>query len=134
MRGPDIRYFICALDKIHLGIPAERTERIIPVTRVQTAVSETENREKFISLPVLFQLTDISAPHGVVLKNSPADTQKTVLLAPRVEIDLEIPDENIHRLPESLAGSYRYFTGACFDGQKVILILDPEKITGAFDD
>ena len=132
MRELDIRYFICPLDKIYLGIPAGRTEKIIPVTRVQTAVNETENREKFISLPALFGLKNISTPHGVVLK-TPA-TRKTVLLTPGIDIDLEIPEENISSLPESLSGSYRYFTGACFDDQKVILILDPEKLVEAFSD
>ena len=125
-----MKYFICPLDKINLGIPAEQTERIIPVTRVQNAVHESENQEAFISLPVLFQQKDTAAPHGVVLKPSflPAGTGKTVLLTPRIDIDLEIPEENIHRLPEAFAGQFRYFRGACFNSQNLILILNPEKL------
>jgi chemotaxis signal transduction protein len=85
---------------------------------------ETENGETFVSLPALFRLKE-SAPNGVVLKNT---TPKTVLLTPKIDIDLEIPDENIHLLPESFSGQFRYFRGACFNGQNVILILDPEKL------
>jgi len=119
-----MKYFICALDTVHLGIPAERTERIIPVSRVQTAVYETENQEAFISLPLLFRQKEPAAPHGIVLKGA----VKTVLLTPRIDIELEIPEEDIHQLPQALVGLSRYFRGVCFSGQKTILVLDPAKL------
>jgi hypothetical protein len=127
-----VKYFICTLDKVNLGIPAELTDRIIPVSRVQTAVTESENQEVFISLPALFQLKEIAAPHGVVLKanaggSKPAAVVTTTLLTPRIDIELEIPEENIHRLPEALA-DMRYFSGAYFNGPHLILILNPEKL------
>ncbi|MDR0448704.1 MAG: hypothetical protein LBH07_08550 [Treponema sp.] len=135
-----MRYFICALDNVNMGIPAEWAERIISVFRTQTAVYETENNETFIeafiSLPVLFQKKDkqYETPHGVVLK-SPATTEdktkasiKTILLVPRIDRDLEIPEENIHKLPEALAGLFLFFKGACFIGPNLILILSPESI------
>ena len=54
-----MKYFICSLDKINIGIPSERTERIIPVTRIQTAIYEVNNENEtqmaYISLPLLFQ-------------------------------------------------------------------------------
>ena len=144
-----MRYFICALDRISLGIPAERTERIIPVTRIQTVILETENQNQmaFISLPVLFRQNDPgngavtsglksnslrSQPegmHGVVLKtNCGIETFKTVLLTPRIDVDLEIPEENIHCLPEALTGLFKCFKGAYFTGESVILILNTEKL------
>jgi hypothetical protein len=121
-----LKYFICALDKINLGIPAERTERIIPVARAQSAVRETENQEVFISLPALFRQKDTagSAPHGLVLKSS----VKTVLLTPRIDVELEIPEDEIHSLPQALAGAFRYFRGAYCKGESLVLILDPEKL------
>jgi len=152
-----MKCFICALDKIHIGIPAERTERIIQAARVQTAVYETENQEAFISLPLLFRQKEPAAPHGVVLKatevlprlppgsgagdappepptagTGAADTAggvKTVLLTPRIDKELDIPDETIYQLPEAFAGPFRYFSGACFSAQDVILILNPAKLT-----
>jgi len=162
-----VKYFICALEgtpfterkevttagqlpgNVHLGIPAERTERIISMTRIQTVIYVTENQEAFISLPCLFRLKDVLAPHGLVLKTDKSDIPidrsidisinksidkpiKTILLTPKIDIELEIPEESIHRLPESFAGLFRCFKGAYFTpagtGQSVILLLDPEKI------
>jgi len=118
---------------VQMGIPADRAERIIPVTRVQTALFETEDHNVSISLPVLFKQKDPAAPHGVVLKKteeqiSSADTVKTILLTPRIDIDLEIPEENIHRLPRAFAGLFAYFSGGYFNGQNLILILDLKKM------
>ena len=121
-----MKYFICALGRINLGIPAEQTERIIPSERIQANVYETGNQETFISLPLLFKQKDTAVPHGVVLKG--ACTVKTVLLTPRIDMDLEIPEENIHRLPDAFVGRFRYFRGACFSGQNLILILDSQKL------
>jgi hypothetical protein len=141
-----VKYFICALEGIHLGIPAEQTERIIPVSRAQTAVYETENQETisaerqdsfstlngpggftgFISLPVLFQLKDLTTPHGLILKKQKSIT--TIILAPKIDIELEIPEENIHSLPKALAGQFKYFRGVCFNKQNVLLLLDTQKL------
>ena len=126
-----MKYFICALGKISLGIPSEQTERIIPVTRVQAAVCETENQEVFISLPALFKQKDSAAVHGVVLKSGAgvSSAVKRVLLAPRIDVELEIPEEGIHSLPKAFAGVFRHCRGAHCTGNSVILILNPEKLT-----
>ena len=123
-----MRYFICALENhtIQLAIPAEHTERIIPVTRTQNAEYETENKEVFVSLPALLKQKNISAPHGIVIKA--AHISKTILLTPKIDIDLEIPEENIRQLPNTFIGLSQYFRGACFDKENLILILNTEKI------
>jgi hypothetical protein len=128
-----LKYFICALNKINLGIPAEKTERIIQVTQTQdaahSAVYKTENQEVFISLPALFQQKD-SVLHGIVLKSNTGEPSavKTVLLTPRIDVELEIPEESIYSLPKVLAGVFRNFRGAYCTGQNVILILNTEKL------
>ena len=127
-----MKYFICALDGKHwnstsyLGIPAEQTERLIPADRTQTVVYETDNEEAFILLPALFDLKDRDAPHGLILKNAPRI--KTILLSPRIENEMEIPPQEIHQLPDALSAMHTYFTGIFFTDDKVILILDPEKL------
>jgi hypothetical protein len=125
-----LKYFICALDTINLGIPAEQTERIIPVTRVQDTVCETENQEIFISLPVLLRQKDSAAPHGVVLKSNAGEPSavKTVILTPRIDVEMEIPEEDIYSLPEALDGVFKFFRGAYCTGQNVILILNTEGV------
>jgi chemotaxis signal transduction protein len=121
-----LKYFICALEQTNLGIPAEQTERIIPVTRVQDAVREIENHEVFISLPALLRLKG-AAPHGIVLKPN-VSAVKTTLLTPRIDAELEIPEEKIYSLPEILNGLFKYFRGAYCTDKNLILILDPEKL------
>jgi len=122
-----VKYFICALDTLTLGIPAQQTERIIPVTRAQTNVTESENEEAFISVPVLFKQKEIPAPHGLVLKAGPV---KTVLLTPRIDIDLEIPEESIRPLPQVFNGAFPFLKGVFFTGpgENMILVLNPEKL------
>jgi len=135
-----MKYFICALNMVNLGFPAEQTERIIPVNRVQTNIMEYENQEFFISIPALFGQNEISVPHGIVLK---AGTPKTVLLTPKIDIDLEIPEEKIHELPKSFSGVFSFCKGVCFaenknessaDNGNIILILNPMKLREAYYD
>ena len=126
-----MKYFICALGSINLGIPARQTERIVSVTRIQDAVQETENQEVFVSLPALLGQKDKTTPHGIVLKPGapqPPNASKTTLLTPRIDAELEIPEESIHSLPRAMGGAYRHFRGAYCADKNVILILNPEKI------
>ena len=118
------------MGKINVGIPAEMTERIISVTRIQGAVRETENQEVFISLPALLKQKETAAPHGIVLKpvSQPPDAPKTILLTPKIDAETEIPEEGIHSLPRAMDGMYRYFRGAYCTEKSVILILNPQKI------
>jgi hypothetical protein len=142
-----VKYFICALDKVNLGIPSEQTERIIPCSREQTSVYAAENQpsgteEAFISLPAL--LGDTTAVrNGLVLKSGGEASQatiKTILLTPKIDIDLEIPDESIYRLPDAFVGRFSFFTGASFaagstadSGQNLILILNPQKLKEVYN-
>ena len=124
-----MKYFICALGRASLGFPAGQTERIIPVTREQTIVREITEGETFISIPALFRLPGIPAPHGLVLKIPGAVLPgRIILLTPKIDIDVEIPDEKIKKLPGSFAGVYSLVNGACFMDQGMILLLDSIKL------
>ena len=125
-----MKYFVCDFDSIFLGIAAEHIQRIIPVSRLQANVLETENEETFISIPALFHQKD-NAVHGLILKSGLAGFKgKTTLLAPKIDIDLEIDEEKIFRLPEVFTGLFSFFKGACFteDCNNMIFILDLEKL------
>jgi chemotaxis signal transduction protein len=125
-----LKYFICALGKTNIGIPARQTQQIISVTNERGASNETENGEVIISLPELFKQKDNAACHGLILKTNNGEPYKvrTVLLTPKIDAELEIPEEDIRGLPKAMAGVYSHFTGAYCDGQNIILILNPEKI------
>ena len=127
-----MRYFICALEgeKISLAVSAEHTERIIPVAQTQTVEYKTQDKEVFLSLPVLLRQKNTAAVHGIVLKS--AGDIKTVLLVPRIDIDAEIPEKDIHRLPGVFDAMFRYFSGACFSGQNLVLILNTVEIINTY--
>ena len=130
-----MKYFLSVFDSVYLGIPSECTERVISVSRKQSSVYETEKQEAYISLPLLFKRSDVSSPHGIVLKAANEEI-KTILLAPPLDIDTEISDEDIHDIPKAFSGILRYCKGACFigkaHGERLILTLDVEKITKDF--
>jgi hypothetical protein len=125
-----MKYFICALGKTNIGIPSRQTQQIISAANMRGVENEMENQSVFISLPELFQQKDIAAPHGLILKSSAGEPYKvrTVLLTPKIDAELEIPEEDIHSLPKAMAGVYKHFTGAYCADQKIILIINPEKI------
>jgi len=126
-----LKYFVCALNKINIAIPAEMTERIVSSSRIQGAARETENREVFISLPALMRQKDTAAPHGIVLKPQSPDAPKTTLLTPKIDAETEIPEEAIRSLPRAMDGVYRNFRGAYCTDKNVTIILDPKKLLKA---
>ena len=130
-----MKYFLCTFDTVYMGISAERTERIISVSRKQSVVCENETQETFISLPLLFGRADLPAPHGIVLKRADKEKQ-TTLLVPSLDIDLEIPEKEIYAIPRAFGGNLRYFGGACFinrgNRERLIFTLDLEKLLKDF--
>ena len=125
-----MKYFICALDDLQLGIPADSTERIIPADALPSALTEIINRETYISLTALFKKYEIKSPHGIIIKDTEIDIPRTILLTPKIEFEIEIDEKEIKPLPEALAGIYLFFRGICFLGEKLILILEPVKLAG----
>ncbi|MDR2662876.1 MAG: hypothetical protein LBC31_07775 [Treponema sp.] len=121
-----MKFFICSLEGILLGIPAEDTERIIPAPRVQTKLFETDQEGWYISLPALFNKS-FPAPHGVILKTGDP-SRRLVLLVPRIDTDLDIPGDKIRGLPAALVGAFPCFREACFLGEDLILLLRTEKL------
>ena len=130
-----MKYFLCTFDTIYLGIPSECTERVISVSRIPSSVYETEKQDVYISLPLLFRRADLSAPHGIVLKPG-NEERKTILLVPPLDIDLEIPEEDIYSVPKAFSGILRYCNGACFidkdKGERLVFTIDTKKIIGDY--
>ena len=113
-----MKFFICTFDSILLGIPSDRIERIIPVNEAQdTALT--------VSIPDMFRLKDRASVHALVLK---APVDNTVFLVPRIENELEIPEENIQCLPQTLSEMIIFCNGVYFTDTTMILTLDPDKL------
>ena len=117
-----MRYFVCSLDAIDVAVPAHWAERIIPVPQESAAFDQTAS----ISLPALFRQRTAATPHGVLLKTPGAG--RKMLLTPRIDREVEVPEEDIRRLPKVLADSLRLCSGCCFTGKGAMLILDIEAI------
>jgi hypothetical protein len=122
-----VKFFICALEEMILGLPSEGTARIISAPRTQTVLYEIEKDELFISLPVLFRKDSVPAPQGMVLKGK-SGQRPIVLLVPRIETDIEVPAEEIRLLPALIGEKLSCFTGACFTGGDLILLVNTENL------
>ncbi|MCL2833590.1 MAG: hypothetical protein FWD78_10510 [Treponema sp.] len=121
-----MKYFVCSLTGINLGIPAEKIGRISDADLTQKKIIETINEETVILIPALFGQAETAAPHALHLKNN---LSGTILLTPKIDIDLEIPDSEIKRLPAAFAGVYTYISGVCFESSGgMVLILNPDKL------
>jgi len=113
---------------IRFGIPAESTDHIIQLSKTQNSIFETTDNEVLISLPALFKQY-ITTPHGLVIKFSvSSDDRKITLLTPKIEKDMEIPDENIHHLPQIFLGPFVFFKGVYFNDGKPVFIINTEKL------
>jgi chemotaxis signal transduction protein len=117
-----MRYFICAFDELHIGIPAECAERIIPLDEADSS------QTAYISLAGLCGQKEPESPHGLVLKTK--DSPALVLRTPKIKTDMELPEEGIRELPRVFAGILRYFRGVYMDASRMILVLDPQTIKG----
>jgi hypothetical protein len=150
-----MRYFVCAFDDLSIGIPADCTARIVSLEREAAdagsagealAAEECDNADtnvgkaaggRRISLAAICGVQDAEAPHGLVLKSGclPAVSgqegiQEIMLLTPKIKADVELPENGMHAFPSALAGALRSFSGVCFHKSDMILLLDPNAITG----
>ena len=123
-----MRYFICSLKEIFLGISAEQTEQIIQLNDVQNIDQKAGAILSCISPAELFKLNDINNLHGLILKS--CSQEKTIIAVPKIETDLDIPDEKIQKLPQILCTLLWFIKGCYFNESKLILIINEKDITG----
>jgi hypothetical protein len=126
-----VKFFICALEEMVLGIPSKETARIIPAPHTQTTLYESEQEDLFFSLPVLFRKDSVPAPHGIVLKkkyNDLPNEKRLILLVPRIETDLDISEGEIRLLPALIREKLSCLGGACFNNGNLVLLLDTENL------
>ena len=123
-----MKYFISDLGStenkdLHtcLAFPLDHTERIVPHDACDSDA---------VSIPSLLKTNNISVLHGIILKSGmdSASVKRTSLLVPRIDIEIDIPDEEIYSLPKVLEDMLKYFKGVHFTDQKMILIFDPNKL------
>ena len=128
-----MKYFICnpetnsPLTGISLlAIPSEKIEKIYASQREMKEITEEEDGEVFFSIPLLLKLKNNLPSHALKIKKNILK-ENLVLLCPKVDLEIDIPDENIHPLPYTMS-KMNFFSNACFLENKLYLILEIEKL------
>ena len=128
-----MRVFLCSFDVFLLAIPMP----FISSLALQTEDSEQFEQNTYVSLPELFKLPRENIRHSIALKNHDGEDEeaavnKTILLSPEVESEIEIYDEEIHPIPKALNSTdfFKLFSGIKFSaaGGAPILLLNPEPL------
>ena len=144
-----MRFFLCDFKGFYLAIPVDSVASLtIPSREVHKAVERDEKGHIFFSLPRYFRRESEPIRHGIILKRHPLKalritdarpgptdslpafpkaTQRTLLVT-AVEREEDMAPEEIHPLPRtlSLMKGLSFFTGIRFNGNDMILYVDPE--------
>jgi len=137
-----MRVFMCAFRSFSLAIPITYISSIMLYYGSSDKKIEynNENRNTYISLPVIFNLHGEILRHGIILKNGENDEDsgiienKTILLTTEIERDINIPEEKIYTMPAILDRMKfsHIFSGIVFGleshDKKMLLLLDPESL------
>jgi hypothetical protein len=133
-----MRVFLCAFGNFSLAIPITYISSIMLYYGNSDKKIEynNENRNTYISLPVLFDYRVETPRHGIILKNGENDEDngiienKTILLTTEIECEMNIPEEKLYSIPKILdrIKFSRIFSGIIFGlGSKdMLLFLNPE--------
>jgi hypothetical protein len=123
-----MKYFVCTLGgagEILLGFPSVLAAEFIALRRSQSALFERDKSECFFSMPVLFGKPAVPTVHGIVLKGC---RERTIALAPRIDTDMDIPEEAVHPLPALIGDTLPFVRGVAFIGDALILLVNPDTL------
>jgi chemotaxis signal transduction protein len=85
---------------------------------------DQENRNTYVSLPLLFNQPSASICYGIVLRNWNTIENKVVLITAEIKRDIEITDDQFYPIPKSM-GALRFsemFSGIHFSDNPVLLL------------
>ena len=132
-----MRVFLCAFGNFSLAIPINYISSIMLYCGNSDKKIEynNDNRNTYISLPVLFDYHSETTRHGIILKNGENDEingiieNKTILLTTEIECEINVPEEKIFSMPKILDSIKfsRIFSGILFGPESnMLLFLNPE--------
>jgi hypothetical protein len=136
-----MKVFICSYSSFSIAIPMEFVSSIYLYqdNQQEKIQYDAENRNTYISLPVLLGSPASKTHHGIILKgkddadySSNCVENKTILLSTEIESENEFPDEIFYPIPKALA-IFQFsmiFNGIYLkkDAGKLILLLNPEQL------
>ena len=124
-----MRVFLCGFGNFSIAIPMSSVSTLALYTGsregCETITRGENDGSTFISLPLLFGLGSEIIKHSITLNSD----NKIVLLCTEVELETDIPDEEIYPLPKVLDGTrfYTLFSGIKFASTPV-LFLDTKQL------
>jgi hypothetical protein len=145
-----MRFFLCDFKGFYLAIPVDSVASLtIPFREVQRTVErDAKKGYVFFSLPHYFKRESEPIRHGIILKRHPrqalritdarpgpqdippavSKANRRILLVTAVEREEDMAPEDIRPLPRtlSLMKGLSFFTGIRFNGNDMILYVDPE--------
>jgi len=123
-----MRYFIFPVENIYIAVSADKVKRFISHNSEE---SSDNDKIKIIVNTIFGKLHNTDNKffsHDIVLKQKTNDDKTLILVTPPVERDIEVSENQIQNLPESLTGVYSSFNGLYFDKQNIIFFLNLEKM------
>ena len=138
-----MRVFVCGFGDFQVAIPMHSVSSLALHAGNPSNTGNPSNmdRNNYVSLPLLFKLPSENIKHSIILKNLDVEDEdavdntaenKTILLIPEVECEMEIPDEEMHLIPKVLSSThfFIFFRGIKFDqsGGGPILLLNTDQL------
>ncbi|MDR3114338.1 MAG: hypothetical protein LBU25_02325 [Treponema sp.] len=144
-----MKNFLCAFERIFLGIPSECVAELLQVSQAMHTMIETNpsRGEVLFSLPRLLGRAELPAPHGIRLKplDYPAmlvralreyagpEVPRIMLVTPAVETEVDIPHEAIQELPGFIGlPRLSFFKGVSFSDARMTAFIDPVLLVSRF--
>jgi hypothetical protein len=121
-----MRVFLIAFSGFTMAAPMDAVGAMMLYNQEtkETIHYDQETRSTYVSLPRLFNLTNESVHHGIIVREWNSKANKVVLLTAEVKRDIEIPDEQFYPISEALS-ALRFcemFSGIHFSDNPVLLL------------
>jgi len=135
-----MRVFMCSYSGFSLAIPMSAVSSIFIYNEKADFKYHynSENRNTYISLPVLFNCPFSRAYHGIILKFGETDNEvaedKIILLSTEIEKEKEIPSNRLYSIPKVFCYMQfsSIFKGIFFNSNSsaddLTLLLNPEQL------
>jgi hypothetical protein len=121
-----MRVFLSAFSGFTLAVPMNAVGAMMLYNQETEKVIhyDQKTRNTYVSLPRLFNLSNESVHHGIILREWNSKANKVVLLTAEVKRDIEIPDDQFYPIPKSLSSLHfsEIFSGIHFSGNPVLLL------------
>jgi hypothetical protein len=121
-----MRVFLSEFSGFTLAVPMDAVASMVFYNQEMEKIiqHDQENRNTYVSLPLLFNQPSTSICYGIVLRNWNTIENKVVLITAEIKRDIEIPYDQFYPIPKSMS-ALRFsemFSGIHFSDNPVLLL------------